>query len=73
MHVCSLISKVSSAFMTYSSHNLNIPYLSTLRVTSELSSEVHSIPNLLKIFSTLRFSLFRKLQLRTKKLQQQIT
>ena len=46
-----------------------VAYLPTLRCKLELFSEVHAIPNLLKIISTPRLPLFQRLQLRTEQLQ----
>ena len=50
-----------------------VPHIPALRGTSELSSEVHAIQDLIKITSTSRLPPFWRLQLRTKQLQQQIT
>jgi len=50
-----------------------VPHFSTLRSTSEPFSKVHTISELFKIIYTLKLLPLRRLQLRTKQLQQQFT
>jgi len=64
----------------YSGQNLtpskmaaHVSYLSTLRGKSELSSEVYIVLVLLQVLSATRLPPFRRLQLRTKQLQQEFT